>query len=1287
MTPGDHDTVHQAAARAQAEVARAIASSRDLEAVLDLVVERVRALLGAQKAALMDVGADERLRILAARGFVTPLPEMRELRPRHARDGIPMIAMTERRPVWSADCLHQPLCDLSPGIRAWVEREGVRAGLAAPLLADTRVLGALLVYRDEVRDFSPEEVELARAFADHAVIALEAARLSSVEASRLRQEQALVEVERELLGELEPNRLFPLIVERASRLAGADGRIWVVDRGRKSLRQAWTNWPGVPEDRPFGEGVSGVCAEARRGILVTDYATWPSAHPGSRRLGVRTAVAQPLLSGGELLGVITMSRMDPQAAPFEPKDLALLERFAAQAALALRNATLYGQAEQRRRAAEELARLARTLSDRLEPAAVAREIARSVLTVFDVYSCNIRLLRPDGGLEAIASQLYEVGHVQPPGIGLSARALAEGRAVWTADLLNDPGVAWDEDFRRRNVSAGRRAALVVPMRTERGIIGVFQMSAPVVREFSDHEVEIAQGFADQAALALESARLHGDLRASEERTRLIVDTALDAVITIDMDGRITGWNAQAEQTFGWSREEVLGRILAETIVPPRYRAAHAEGLRRYRQSGEGPVINRRLELSALHRDGREFPVELSISPVSTQAETSFSAFVRDITERQQAEAAIHRQTALVTLLQQVAVAANEAPTLHDALQIGVDQVCAYTGWPVGDAFVLAEDGSGELVPALIWHLDQPQRFRHFQDITNGFRFPPGVGLPGRVLATGQAAWIMDVTRDSNFPRAQAAVDIGVKGAFGFPILVGSEVVAVLEFFASEPQEPDPALLHAMANIGTQLGRVFERHRSEAELRLAKDAAETASRAKSSFLANMSHELRTPLNAVLGYAQVLKRNAGLSPKQEKALDVIEQSGEHLLSLINEILDLAKIEAGTIEIHPAPFDLPGLLQGIADIMRARAEDRGLAFTGEWPLNLPAAVRTDEKRLRQVLMNLLDNAVKYTSEGGVALKVGPREGRLRFLVEDTGIGIHPEHLPRIFETFHQVRDPRTFVEGTGLGLAISKTLVSLLGGTLDVSSTPGEGSRFWFDLDLPEVTLVSEEPARPTRKVVGVRGDRRRILVVDDKGDNRRLVRDLLVPLGFEILQARDGETCLRLAASARPHAILLDLRMPGMDGFEATRRLRATAATRDVVIIAVSASAFEPHREQCLDAGADDFLPKPFRLDKLLDLLCRHLGLELIYAEKPDDRPPASEQEPRVLDTRIVAPAAELPGLLDLARRGDITKVLERARQLEEADDRYASFATELRSLAERFQVKRLCQFLEDARPEP
>jgi PAS domain S-box-containing protein len=337
----------------------------------------------------------------------------------------------------------------------------------------------------------------------------------------------------------------------------------------------------------------------------------------------------------------------------------------------------------------------------------------------------------------------------------------------------------------------------------------------------------------------EVARLQRKLDEGEERTRVLVETSHDGVITMDAQGRITGWNAQAEVLFGWSAKEVLGDRLSSFIVPPQYREAHERGLQNFLATGVGPVLNRRMEITAVRRDGREFPVELSISPAGSGDTYLFGAFVRDLTARKEAEAALHQQTALVKLLQRVATAANLAPRREEALQTGVDQVCAYTGWPVGHAYVLAGDGSGELVPTSIWHFDHPERFERFRKLTEATRLAPGIGLPGRVLATGQAMWIMDVTQDVNFPRLGTVTDIGVRAGFGFPVLAGASVVAVLEFFSSEAVEPDEPLLQAMAHIGTELGRVFERQRAEEELFQAKQAAEEANRAKSAFLASMA----------------------------------------------------------------------------------------------------------------------------------------------------------------------------------------------------------------------------------------------------------------------------------------------------------------------------------------------------------------------------------------------------------------------------------------------------------------
>ncbi len=403
--------------------------------------------------------------------------------------------------------------------------------------------------------------------------------------------------------------------------------------------------------------------------------------------------------------------------------------------------------------------------------------------------------------------------------------------------------------------------------------------------------------------------------------------------------------------------------------------------------------------------------------------------------------------------------------------------------------------------------------------------------------------------------------------------------------------PSPSQLAA---VNAELQKVND------ELRAAMERAEVANRAKSAFLAAMSHELRTPLNAVLGYTQILKRDKTLTAVQQTGISTIQQGGQHLLALINDVLDLSRVDAGKMEFHPKPARLAELLSVVADIMRVRAEQKHLHFELEVMEGLPHAVLVDETRLRQVLLNLLGNAVKFTDRGAVRLRVSPLErvdevARLRFEVIDSGIGIAADQQEAIFRPFEQVGDVSRRAGGTGLGLAISRQLVRLMGGALQVDSTPGQGSRFWFDVPL---ALTEEPGARQGGEAIatGYTGPRKTILVVDDVATNRALLRDLLGALGFRTLEAENGMSALMQTQVIQPDMVLLDMVMPGMDGIETTRRLRADVRTADTPVLIISASSTPEEEGRSLDVGANAFLAKPVNEHDLLREIGAHLKLE-------------------------------------------------------------------------------------------
>ncbi len=467
-----------------------------------------------------------------------------------------------------------------------------------------------------------------------------------------------------------------------------------------------------------------------------------------------------------------------------------------------------------------------------------------------------------------------------------------------------------------------------------------------------------------------------------------------------------------------------------------------------------------------------------------------------------------------------------------------------------------------------------------------------------------------------------------------------------------------------------------------ELRVAKERAEAANEGKSRFLANMSHELRTPLNAVLGYAQILMRDEALSEPQRQGLATIRHSGVHLLGLINDILDLAKIDAGRLELFPQPLPLPEFVRVIDDLIRVEAFDKKLAFECDVPPDLPAFVEADEKRLRQVLLNLLGNAVKFTQVGTVSLRIAatPRDRstvRLRFEVQDSGPGIAADQHEAIFHPFVQGGTPQRRASGAGLGLAISRELTRLMGGELHLESEPASGTRFWFEID---VRVIGEPAAvqRPQGKVTGYEGPRRTVLIADDVPANRAVLVDLLEAFGFQLVEAADGQALLASAQMHRPDLVISDLVMPGMHGLEAIERLRQLPGLADVPVIALSANASGADEAGSLAAGATAFLPKPIDVDRLLAKVGELLALRWTQPTRPLAAP---EELP------LVPPSSEdLNALYQLAKVGHMRSIREHAQRLGEQDERCRPFAERLCSMADRFESRAIVELIERYRED-
>jgi PAS domain S-box-containing protein len=535
----------------------------------------------------------------------------------------------------------------------------------------------------------------------------------------------------------------------------------------------------------------------------------------------------------------------------------------------------------------------------------------------------------------------------------------------------------------------------------------------------------------------------------------------------------------------------------------------------------------------------------------------------------------------------------------------------------------------------------------------------------------------------------------------FPIFCGSQLWGLLASYQnSVPRTWREAEINIGLQISTQLGvalqqaQLLEATQQQAlQLQQAAWAAEAANLAKSTFLANMSHELRTPLNAILGFSQLMQRSTNLTREQQENIRIINRSGEHLLALINQILDLAKIEAGRITINPTEFQLSSLLNDLEEMFQLQAMEQQLQLIFDCSSETPEYVQTDQLKLRQVLINLLSNAIKFTKQGVIRLRVSvfiDRENQqvpisnyqLHFEIEDTGSGMAADELDKLFQAFVQTQTGTKSQQGTGLGLAISQQFIKLMGGVITVRSEVGRGTTFAFDIPVSAVDAPATQPVQPPRRVIALERNqpRYRILIVDDRSDNRQLLIKLLAGFNFELEEASNGMEAIEMWSSFEPHLIFMDMWMPVMDGHEATKRIKATVKGQATAIIAVSAGNAEEAPTVTVSDNCDDFIHKPFRDTEIFATLHKHLGVRYIYDE-PESVPESTQIEAPTPETLAALPADWLAALEKATIECDLELILI---QIEQIRDRNDALASALAALANEFQFNQILALIH---PEP
>ncbi|MEJ2622250.1 MAG: PAS domain S-box protein [Candidatus Thiodiazotropha sp.] len=772
-----------------------------------------------------------------------------------------------------------------------------------------------------------------------------------------------------------------------------------------------------------------------------------------------------------------------------------------------------------------------------------------------------------GKTEVKISQSLGVDDSDTVSLGIVRFVIRTKERIVLDDAANQGEFTNDAHIKREKT----KSLLCTPLSIRGGLIGVLYLENNLTtHSFTADRIQLLEMLISQVAISLENAGIYEALRNSKEKYRRIFETASEGIWEQDEDLKTTYINKRMADMMGYAVDDIVGRPVTDFM----FEEDIPDLLSKTENRKKG--LTELYECRFIKKDGTTLWTLLSATPViDSERFKGTYTMLTDITERKSSEAALQKSEELLSAAQHLA-------------KMG--------GWEF-DVKLGKSFWNKELY--LIHEIPNDPAINHIEESLNCYR---SKDRP-IILAAFHRACENGEPYDLEFPfTTYKGRHLWIR-TIAQPVYEDGQVVRVVGSLMdiTDRKQAEEELLR----YRDQLEETVKQRTTE--LLLARDAAEAANKAKSMFLANMSHELRTPLNAILGFSAMLRSDQELTKGQREKLDIINRSGDHLLTLINDVLEIARIESGRLQIENSPFDLGAMVRNVTELMRVRAEEKMLQLQVDQISSFPRYIVGDESRLRQILINLMGNAIKNTVQGKVTLRLGTKHNRSNHLlieVEDSGVGIAAEDRRRIFEPFVQLSEQGA-TTGTGLGLTITHQFVQMMGGSIRLESTLGKGSLFIVDLPLREAqeSDIMKQVEAQHREITGLAPGQPeyRVLVVEDQHENQLLLENLLVSVGFQVEVAGNGAQGIEWFIRWHPHFIWMDRRMPVMDGMEATRRIRELPGGREVKIVAVTASAFAEQRDEMLAAGMDDYVRKPFRPADIYDCLAKNLGVKYLYKD--------------------------------------------------------------------------------------